>query len=68
MHNKNRIKWVTKVNIFLNYINDLESSFRLDCSADDIKNNKEAKKCSKVIKKIRKKTNAFYRFIRKQGF
>ena len=52
----------------MGYINDLESSFRLDCSADDIKNDKEAKKCAKVIKKIRMTINAFYRFLLKQGF
>lgn len=51
----------------MGFINDLEQAFRLDCSSDDIKNNKEAKKCYKVIRKIRKKTDGFYGFLNKQN-
>ena len=38
----------------LNYQRDLEYSFTLDCSTEDIKQNKEATKLYKKLKKSRK--------------
>ena len=49
------------------YINDLESSFRLDCSDEDIKTDKEAKQTYKMLQKLKKKTRDFDSFLCKQG-
>lgn len=38
----------------LNYQQDLEDSFKLDCSPEDIESNKEASKLYKKLKKSRK--------------
>ena len=51
----------------LDYISDLEYAFRLDCSDEDIKTNKEAKQTYKVLRKIKKKAKDFKTFIDKQG-
>lgn len=51
----------------LDYINDLECAFRLDCSDEDIKTNKEAKQTYKILRKIKKKAKNFETFIDKQG-
>lgn len=49
------------------YIEDLEYAFRLDCSDEDVKTNKEAKQAYKVLQKIKKKAKDFEAFIDKQG-
>ena len=49
------------------YIKDLESAFRLDCSDEDIKTDKEAKQTYKVLQKLKKKTKEFKSFLCKQG-
>ena len=51
----------------LDYINDLECAFRLDCSDEDIKTNKEAKQTYKILQKIKKKVKNFQTFIDNQG-
>ena len=51
----------------LDYISDLEYAFRLDCSDEDIKVNKEAKQTYKILCKIKKKAKNFKTFIDKQG-
>lgn len=51
----------------LDYIEDLEYTFRLDCSDEDIKTNKEAKQTYKILQKIKKKAKNFETFIDKQG-
>ena len=49
------------------HINDLESAFRLDCSDEDIKTDKEARQTDKVLQKLKKKTKDFNSFLCKQG-
>lgn len=51
----------------LDYISDLEYAFRLDCSDEDIKVNKEARQTYKILRKIKKKSKNFKTFIDKQG-
>ena len=48
---------------FLKYQQDLEDSFRLDCNEEDIKTDKEAKRCYKVLKRYRKRTNDYYNYL-----
>ena len=55
-----------KSNIF-NYVQDLEDAFALDCSKEDLGTSEEAKKCFKQIRKIRRRTNGFYKFLVKIG-
>lgn len=52
---------------FLEYQQDLEDSFKLDCSNEDLKTDKEAKRCYKVLKKYRKRTNEYYNYLRRNG-
>lgn len=49
------------------YIKDLESAFRLDCSDEDIKTDKEAKQTYKVLQKLKKRVIDFNSFLCKQG-
>lgn len=53
---------------FLEYQKDLEDAFKLDCSEEDLKTDKDAKRCFKVIKKYRKQTQRYYDFLCKFGF
>lgn len=53
---------------FLNYQRDLEDAFKLDCSEEDLKTDKEAKKCYKQLKRYRKHTKRYHKFLRKMGF
>lgn len=53
---------------FLEYQKDLEDAFKLDCSEEDLKKDKDAKRCFKVIKKYRKQTQRYYDFLCKFGF
>lgn len=50
-----------------NYVKDLEDAFELDCSKEDLETSKEAKLCYRTIRKIRRRTNKFYKFIDKLG-
>ena len=52
---------------FLKYQQDLEDAFKLDCTEEDIKTDKEAKRCCKVLKKYRKRTKQYCDFLRKIG-
>lgn len=45
------------------HIDDLESAFRLDCSDEDIKTDKEAKQTYKLLQKLKKKTQDFNSFL-----
>jgi hypothetical protein len=44
---------------------DLEDAFRLDCSEEDIKSDKEAKKLFKQLKKQRKHTHKMEKLYQK---
>lgn len=51
------------INNLLQHQQDLEDAFRLDCDAEDIRTNKEAKKANKVIKKSRKHIEKYQKSI-----
>ena len=53
--------------VILNYVQDFEDAFMLDCSKEDLATNKEAKLCYGKIRKIRRRTNRFYKFLCKIG-
>lgn len=50
----------TQQNYWIRHQNDLEDQFRLDCSEEDVKTDKDAKKCKKVINKLRKSTDKYF--------
>lgn len=50
----------TQQNYWIRYQNDLEDQFKLDCTEEDIKTDKDAKKCKKVINKLRKSTDRYF--------
>lgn len=50
----------TYQNYWIRYQNDLEDQFRLDCTEEDVKTYKDAKKCKKVINKLRKSTDKYF--------
>lgn len=52
---------------FTEYLRDLEDSFKLDCNEEDVRKDKDAKKCYKVLKKYRKNTDKYYKFLCKVG-
>lgn len=52
----------------LNYLKDLEDSFKLDCSSEDLKIDDEAKRCYKQLKKLRSHTKKHINFLYKFGF
>lgn len=53
---------------FMKQIDDLEDAFRLDCNDEDIRNDPEAKKLAKMLKKCRKRTDRYYKFLCRKGF
>lgn len=53
---------------FLDYQQDLEDAFRLDCSEEDLKTDKEAKQCYKQIMKSHKQATRYHNFLCKNGF
>lgn len=53
---------------FLNYQRDLEDAFKLDCSEEDLKTDKDARECYKQIKKYKKRTKEYYKFLCEMGF
>lgn len=53
--------------VISNYVQDLEDAFALDCSKEDLATDKEAKLCYRTIRKIRRRTNGFYKFLYKIG-
>lgn len=50
----------------LNHQQELEDSFRLDCSAEDVETNKEAYKLYKKLKKQRKYVDKIKRITERQ--
>ena len=56
------------MNNFSNYVKDLEDTFCLDCSNEDLATNEEAKRCYKYIKKYRKQAKKHNEFLCKFGF
>ena len=50
----------------LDYSQSLEDVFRLDCSYEDLKTDKEARRCYRQLEKIRKCTVKYYDFLCKQ--
>lgn len=50
----------TYQNYWIRHQDDLEDQFRLDCTEEDIKTYKDAKKCKKVINKLRKSTDKYF--------
>lgn len=52
---------------FTEYMRDLEDAFKLDCNEEDVRNDKTAKQCYKVLKKCRRKTDKFNKFLCKVG-
>lgn len=50
----------THQNYWIRHQNDLEDQFRLDCTEEDVKTDKDAKKCKKVIDKLRKSTDKYF--------
>lgn len=52
---------------FLKYQQDLEDSFKLDCSKEDLKADKEAKRCYKVLRKYSRNTRKYYKYLCKIG-
>lgn len=52
---------------FTEYMRDLEDAFKLDCNEEDVREDKTAKQCYKVLKKCRKKANKFHKFLCKVG-
>lgn len=50
----------TQQNYWVRHQDDLEDQFRLDCTEEDIKTDKDAKKCKKVINKLRRSTNNYF--------
>lgn len=50
----------TQQNYWIRHQNDLEDQFKLDCTEEDVKTDKDAKKCKKVINKLRKSTDRYF--------
>ena len=50
----------TQQNYWIRHQNDLEDQFKLDCTEEDVKTDKDAKKCKKVINKLRKSTGKYF--------
>lgn len=50
----------TQQNYWIRHQNDLEDQFKLDCTEEDVKTDKDAKKCKKVINKLRKSTDKYF--------
>ena len=50
----------TQQNYWIRHQNDLEDQFKLDCTDEDVKTDKDAKKCKKVINKLRKSTDRYF--------
>ncbi len=53
---------------FIEYQKDLEDAFKLDCSEEDIRTDKEAKRCFKMLKKSRRRAEKYRSFLCKCGF
>lgn len=51
----------------LSYVQDLKDAFELDCSKEELEENKEAKVCYKKIRKICNRTNKLRKFLDKLG-
>ena len=54
----------TKNANMLVFQNEMEDAFRLDCTKEDIKSNKDAKKLYAYIRKSRRKVNRIDKLIR----
>lgn len=50
----------TYQNYWIRHQNDIEDQFKLDCTEGDVRTNKDAKKCKKVINKLRKSTDKYF--------
>lgn len=50
----------------LNSTLDLLDQFELDCTDDELKSNKDAKKCFKKLKRLNKETTKYCNFLSKQ--
>lgn len=47
-------------NYWIRHQNDIEDQFKLDCAEEDLRTNKDAKKCKKVINELRKSTDKYF--------
>lgn len=50
----------TPQNYWIRHQNDIEDQFKLDCSEEDVKTDKDAKKCKKVINTLGKSTDKYF--------
>lgn len=51
----------------LKYSVELEDQLKLDCSEEDFKENKEARKARSVVRKHSRKVQAFIKTLKKNG-
>lgn len=51
----------------LNYVQDLEDCFALECSKEDLETDKEARACFRKIRRIRRRANRLCDFLDRLG-